>query len=112
MAGGTSISRAKTLVTVAATNSSSTSAPIDFGAYAGGVFLAPASVTSVAFYVSDSAVAGGNVSVLASSSNAAVTRTVTAGQWYALPDECFGARYVVMVLTGSSAATVSLYLAT
>lgn len=113
MAGGTSISRAKTLVTVAATSSTSTSAPIDFGLFAGGVFLCPTSVTSIAFYVSDTAAAGSaNVGVLASSANAAVTRTVTAGQWYALPDECFGARYVVMVLTGTSSATVTLFLST
>lgn len=111
MAGGTSISRTKTKVTVACTNSASTSGVVDMQAYAGGVFLAPASVTAVAFYVIAASTNDGTAAVLATSANAAVSRTVTTGQWYALPDECFGAPYIVMVLTGSASATMTLYLA-
>jgi hypothetical protein len=81
---------------------------IPFGDSAAGVISIPAGATaaSLTFYVSDAK--DGTYVQLYDSSNNAVTRTVAAERAYALPDECFAARWLKIVPDVNTTATLTL----
>lgn len=79
---------------------------LPMGSYAGGAFVPGTSVTSVAFY--GALERGGTFYEIKDSSNTAVTRTVTAGDAYALPDECFGFAAIKLVPNTDSTVLVCL----
>jgi hypothetical protein len=92
-----------TLVTTAADTEA-----IPFGDSAAGVLMIPtgSGATSLAFHVSDAK--AGTYVPLYDSSNNAVTRTVAAARAYALPDECFAARWLKIVPDVNTTATLTL----
>jgi hypothetical protein len=80
------------------TNSSSTTGQIIFGSASAGIIITPSGFPSgtLSFYVQDEAA---NWKQLYDSSNAAITRVVSADRAYELPDELFSARAIRIVST-------------
>lgn len=80
---------------------------IDMQESAGGTIFVPtgSSLTSLAFYGSHD---GTTFLALYDSSNAAVTRTVAAARAYALPDECFGCRFLKLVGNADGVVNMSI----
>lgn len=103
--------RNKSQKPITATNDPTTSDKINMGSHASGMYLVPAGVTAVAWYV---ALTANDVDPkpLYDDNNAAVSQTVTAGTWRRLPDDTFGAEFLVPVLTGSAEAALKLSLGT
>jgi hypothetical protein len=93
---------------VSVTDAIATCEVIPMGSFAGGAIIIPSgsSITSLVPYGCHTAT--GTYVPLYDSSNAAVSRTVAASRGYALPDECFGWRY--LKLLGNAAGTVLLNL--
>ena len=81
------------------------SAAFGFQSAAAGCFYVPTGFTAatITFKVSDEY--DGDYSLLHNSSDAAVSRSVTAGRWYALPSELAAAAYVKLV--GNAAQTTA-----
>lgn len=94
----------KALITL--TTSSSTTPEIDFREAAGGTIFAIDAIVS--FTVYGTYEPGGTYFQLYDSSNAAISRTVTQGKAYALPDECFGCRAIRIVANTGGTVQISL----
>lgn len=95
-------------ISVAATNSASTSGRIDMRGWAFGMVLVPSSITSIAWYHATSLTA--TPTAIRKSDGTAVTSTTTAGDWTNIPVECAAAIYLVPVLTGAATGTVEYCL--
>lgn len=81
--------------------------PIPFGSYAGGCFfIASGSITSIAPY--GAMTLTGTYVPLYDSSNTAVSRTIAASRGYALPDECFGWKFLKLVANAAGSLYVML----
>ncbi len=91
---------------ITATNSSTTSGKFDVQEWSCGSFLVPASVTAVAFYRATSMTDAAPV-VIQTQGNAALSINTTAGTSVPFPAECFSHAFIVLVLTGSTSATVT-----
>ncbi len=79
---------------------------VPFGSFAGGAFIPGTGITSIAFY--GGMTEDGTYAEIKDSTNTAVTRTVTAGDGYALPDECFGWRFLKFVSNAAGEITLVL----
>lgn len=79
---------------------------LPIGSFAGGAFVPGSGITSIAFY--GALEKGGTFYEIKSSANAAVTRTVTASDAYALPDECFG--FAALKFVGDADGTLQICL--
>lgn len=79
---------------------------VPMGSYAGGFFVAAGSLSTLLFYGTTEP--GGTLVPIHDSSNAAVSRDVTADKGYALPDECFACAEIALV--HASGGTVAMCL--
>jgi hypothetical protein len=80
---------------------------ISTGDFGSGVVMIPAasSITVLNFYAATDK--GGTYYPLYSSSNVIVSRTVAAERAYALPDECFGVRWLKILANADGAVTLT-----
>jgi hypothetical protein len=99
--------RSPTVNTYSLVTTSADTPAIPFGDSAGGIIQLPAgsSITSLTFYASSTE--SGTYAQLYDSSNNAVSRTVAAERAYALPDECFAARWLKIVVNVNGTATLT-----
>jgi hypothetical protein len=100
--------RSPTIAVLSLVSTEADTPAIPFGDSAGGTISIPvgSSITALTFYVSASET--GTFTQLYDSSNNAVSRTVAAERAYALPDECFAARWLKIVVDVTGAATLTL----
>lgn len=92
------------LLTVTVSASIGSCTPISFGDFASASIIVPSgsSLGTLTFYGCETLT--GTYVQIYDSSNAAVSRTVGASRAYALPDECFGFRFLKIV--GDTSGTV------
>ena len=95
-------------ISVAATNSASTSGRIDMRGWAFGMVKAPTSITEIAWYHATNLT--DTPTAIRKSSGTAVSSTTTAGDWTNIPVECAAAIYLVPILTGAASGTVEYCL--
>lgn len=98
----------KNTKTVTLTTAESTTPEIDLREAAGGFLEIVGDPTTLTFYGSTTAGEAATHVPIYNSSNAAVTRTVTTGKGYAIPDECFGCRSIKIVAASGAAIKYSL----
>ena len=95
-------------LSVAATNSASTSGRIDMRGWAFGMVKVPTSITAIAWYHATSLTE--TPTAIRDADGTAVASTTTAGDWTNIPVECAAAIYLVPVLTGAATGTVNYCL--
>lgn len=79
---------------------------LPIGSFAGGAFVPGTGISSIAFY--GALEKGGTFYEIKNSSDTAVTRSVTASDAYALPDECFG--FAALKFVGNADGTLQICL--
>jgi hypothetical protein len=96
------------VITLTITDSIATCEELPFGSFAGGSIIVPSgsSLTSLTPYGCNEP--GGTYVPIYDSSNTAVSRTVAASRGYAIPDECFGFRFIKFL--GNTTGTIKVNL--